>query len=164
MQNDELLIHSRLVITHLHRLALFLQIDGCHSCQRSWTDAVVLLTHICPSGLDDSLQQYLPSFQQQQVDGEKLLRMSHQELLCLGVDRVGHQELVLEAVDLLCSLVSTCVVSVFSRFPVTPALRNLKQDRSKGRPKSSGPDKEHDLKERLTENLVLSVELNPELL
>ncbi|KAF0023940.1 hypothetical protein F2P81_024570 [Scophthalmus maximus] len=54
--------------------------------------------------LDDSLQQYVPSFQRQQVDGEKLLRMSHQELLCLGVSRVGHQELVLEAVDLLCAL------------------------------------------------------------
>lgn len=55
-------------------------------------------------GLDDSLQQYVPSFQQQQVDGEKLLRVSHQELLTLGVSRVGHQELVLEAVDLLCAL------------------------------------------------------------
>lgn len=59
------------------------------------------------SGLDDSLQHYIPSFQQQQVDGEKLLRMSHQELLSLGVTRVGHQELVLEAVDLLCALVSS---------------------------------------------------------
>ncbi|KAK9531901.1 hypothetical protein VZT92_011293 [Zoarces viviparus] len=56
------------------------------------------------SGLDDSLQQYIPSFQQQQVDGEKLLRTSHQELLSLGLSRVGHQELVLEAVDLLCAL------------------------------------------------------------
>ncbi|KAM3602309.1 uncharacterized protein V6R79_001671 [Siganus canaliculatus] len=55
-------------------------------------------------GLDDGLQQYVDSFQQQQVDGEKLLRMSHQELLSLGVMRVGHQELVLEAVDLLCAL------------------------------------------------------------
>lgn len=55
-------------------------------------------------GLDDSVQQYIPSFQQQQVDGEKLLRMSHQELLSLGIARVGHQELVLEAVDLLCAL------------------------------------------------------------
>lgn len=55
-------------------------------------------------GLDDSLQPYISSFHQQQVDGEKLLRMSHQELLSLGVLRVGHQELVLEAVDLLCAL------------------------------------------------------------
>lgn len=63
--------------------------------------------HLCtPPGLDDSLQQYIPSFQQQQVDGDKLLKMSHQELLSLGVMRVGHQELILEAVDLLCALVS----------------------------------------------------------
>ncbi|KAG7220541.1 hypothetical protein INR49_017978 [Caranx melampygus] len=66
---------------------------------------------LCPC-LDDSLQQYVPSFQQQQVDGEKLLRMSHQELLSLGVSRVGHQELVLEAVDLLCALVSNLSVAV----------------------------------------------------
>ncbi|KAM9840759.1 connector enhancer of kinase suppressor of ras 3-like [Aulostomus maculatus] len=55
-------------------------------------------------GLDDSLQQYISSFQQQQVDGEKLLRTSHQDLLFLGVSKVGHQELMLEAVDLLCAL------------------------------------------------------------
>ncbi|KAK5852578.1 hypothetical protein PBY51_006431 [Eleginops maclovinus] len=55
-------------------------------------------------GLDDSLHQYMPAFQRQQVDGEKLLRMSNQELLSLGMMRVGHQELVLEAVDLLCAL------------------------------------------------------------
>ncbi|KAI9528363.1 hypothetical protein NQZ68_022055 [Dissostichus eleginoides] len=54
--------------------------------------------------LDDSLQQYMPALQRQQVDGEKLLRLSHQELLSLGLTRVGHQELVLEAVDLLCAL------------------------------------------------------------
>lgn len=61
---------------------------------------------LCPPGLDDSLQQYTPSFQRQQVDGDKLLKMSHQELLSLGVMRVGHQELILEACDLLCALVS----------------------------------------------------------
>lgn len=78
--------------------------------------AVCLLSHargavssrapLCPPGLDDSLQQYTSSFQRQQVDGEQLLKMSHQELLSLGVGRVGHQELILEACDLLCALVS----------------------------------------------------------
>ena len=58
-------------------------------------------------GLDDSLQPYIPSFQLQAVPGERLLRLTHQELLSLGVGRVGHQELLLEAVDLLCALVST---------------------------------------------------------
>ncbi|XP_077409462.1 connector enhancer of kinase suppressor of ras 3-like [Vanacampus margaritifer] len=55
-------------------------------------------------GLDDSLQQYLPAFRWQQVDGEKLLKLTHQELTTLGVVKVGHQELMLEAVDLLCAL------------------------------------------------------------
>lgn len=55
-------------------------------------------------GLEDGLQPYVSSFLQQQVDGQKLLRLTHQDLLALGVARVGHQELVLEAVDLLCSL------------------------------------------------------------
>lgn len=55
-------------------------------------------------GLDDSLQQYISSFEREKIDGEQLLKMSHQELLSLGVSRIGHQELVLEAVDLLCAL------------------------------------------------------------
>ncbi|XP_053737917.1 connector enhancer of kinase suppressor of ras 3 isoform X2 [Synchiropus splendidus] len=56
------------------------------------------------TGLDDCLHQYIQSFQRQQVNGEQLLRLSHQELLSLGLTRVGHQELMLEAVDLLCAL------------------------------------------------------------
>ncbi|XP_061609948.1 connector enhancer of kinase suppressor of ras 3 isoform X2 [Phyllopteryx taeniolatus] len=56
------------------------------------------------TGLDDSLQQYLPAFRWQRVDGEKLLKMTHQELTTMGVVKVGHQELMLEAVDLLCAL------------------------------------------------------------
>ncbi|KAM9798288.1 connector enhancer of kinase suppressor of ras 3-like [Neosynchiropus ocellatus] len=55
-------------------------------------------------GLDDCLHQYIQTFQSQQVDGEKLLRLTHQDLLSLGLTRVGHQELMLEAVDLLCAL------------------------------------------------------------
>lgn len=56
------------------------------------------------AGLDDCLQQYLPSFEREKIDGEQLLKISHQDLLQLGATRVGHQELVLEAVDLLCAL------------------------------------------------------------
>ncbi|XP_068198596.1 connector enhancer of kinase suppressor of ras 3-like isoform X2 [Antennarius striatus] len=56
------------------------------------------------TGVDDRLQPYLRSFQQQQVDGQQLLRLSHQELLALGVEGAGHQELLLGAVDLLCAL------------------------------------------------------------
>ncbi|XP_067099170.1 connector enhancer of kinase suppressor of ras 3-like isoform X1 [Osmerus mordax] len=55
-------------------------------------------------GLDDSLQQYVPNFEKEKISGEQLLKISHQDLEELGVARIGHQELVLEAVDLLCAL------------------------------------------------------------
>lgn len=57
------------------------------------------------SGLDDSLKQYIPNFEKQKIDGQQLLKISHQDLEALSVSRVGHQELILEAVDLLCALV-----------------------------------------------------------
>ncbi|XP_023693739.1 connector enhancer of kinase suppressor of ras 2-like [Paramormyrops kingsleyae] len=55
-------------------------------------------------GLDDCLQQYIKNFEREQVGGDQLLRITHQELEDLGVSRIGHQELILEAVDLLCAL------------------------------------------------------------
>lgn len=61
------------------------------------------------AGLDDCLQQYVCVFERGGVSGERLLRISHAELEELGVSRIGHQELILEAVDLLCALVIFCV-------------------------------------------------------
>ncbi|XP_065444920.1 connector enhancer of kinase suppressor of ras 3 isoform X1 [Chrysemys picta bellii] len=55
-------------------------------------------------GLDDCLQQYVPKFEREKINGEQLLQISHQDLEELGISRIGHQELVLEAVDLLCAL------------------------------------------------------------
>jgi hypothetical protein len=52
------------------------------------------------------LQQYTQTFEREKVGGDQLLRITHQELEDLGVSRIGHQELILEAVDLLCALVS----------------------------------------------------------
>lgn len=57
-------------------------------------------------GLDDCLQQYVHKFEREKINGEQLLQISHQDLEDLGISRIGHQELVLEAVDLLCALVS----------------------------------------------------------
>uniref|UniRef100_A0A3B4XUS0 Connector enhancer of kinase suppressor of Ras 2 n=1 Tax=Seriola lalandi dorsalis TaxID=1841481 RepID=A0A3B4XUS0_SERLL len=54
--------------------------------------------------LDDCLQQYIKTFEKEKVGGDQLLRITHQELEDLGVSRIGHQELILEAVDLLCAL------------------------------------------------------------
>uniref|UniRef100_A0A673JGX6 Cnksr family member 3 n=1 Tax=Sinocyclocheilus rhinocerous TaxID=307959 RepID=A0A673JGX6_9TELE len=59
---------------------------------------------LCVSGLDDSLQQYVPNFEREKISGEQLLKISHQDLEELTMTRVGHQELILEAVDLLCAL------------------------------------------------------------
>ena len=58
-------------------------------------------------GLDDCLQQYVHKFEREKINGEQLLQISHQDLEELGVTRIGHQELVLEAVDLLCALVGS---------------------------------------------------------
>uniref|UniRef100_A0A7N8YP00 Cnksr family member 3 n=1 Tax=Mastacembelus armatus TaxID=205130 RepID=A0A7N8YP00_9TELE len=55
-------------------------------------------------GLDDSLQQYVSNFEREKISGDQLLKITHQDLEELGVARIGHQELVLEAVDLLCAL------------------------------------------------------------
>jgi hypothetical protein len=57
------------------------------------------------AGLDDCLQQYIKNFEREKINGEQLLHITHQELEELGVTRIGHQELILEAVDLLCALV-----------------------------------------------------------
>lgn len=67
------------------------------------------LSHVHP-GLDDSLQQYVSNFEREKICGEQLLKITHQDLEELGVARIGHQELVLEAVDLLCALVSISTV------------------------------------------------------
>ncbi|MCJ8733927.1 hypothetical protein PDJAM_G00229400 [Pangasius djambal] len=55
-------------------------------------------------GLDDCLQQYIKNFEREKISGEQLLHITHQELEELGITRIGHQELILEAVDLLCAL------------------------------------------------------------
>ncbi|XP_062856459.1 connector enhancer of kinase suppressor of ras 2-like [Trichomycterus rosablanca] len=55
-------------------------------------------------GLDDCLQQYIKNFEREKIGGEQLLHITHQELEELSVTRIGHQELILEAVDLLCAL------------------------------------------------------------
>lgn len=60
-------------------------------------------------GLDDCLQQYVHKFEREKINGEQLLQISHQDLEDMGITRIGHQELVLEAVDLLCALVSEVV-------------------------------------------------------
>ncbi|XP_025099133.1 connector enhancer of kinase suppressor of ras 2-like [Pomacea canaliculata] len=53
------------------------------------------------SGLDDAVSQYVECFKERGVDGKKLMMLNHADLEKLGIRKLGHQELVLEAVDLL---------------------------------------------------------------
>ncbi|XP_076466111.1 uncharacterized protein LOC143297590 [Babylonia areolata] len=55
-------------------------------------------------GLDESVAQYVELFEQEGVDGKRLLMLNHYDLEKIGISKLGHQELVLEAVDLLRSL------------------------------------------------------------
>lgn len=57
------------------------------------------------SGLDDVIQQYVVHFKDKDVNGKKLMMLTHYDLEKIGVRKLGHQELILEAVDLLRSLV-----------------------------------------------------------
>uniref|UniRef100_W5ME50 Connector enhancer of kinase suppressor of Ras 1 n=1 Tax=Lepisosteus oculatus TaxID=7918 RepID=W5ME50_LEPOC len=53
-------------------------------------------------GLEPSLQQY--PFEEWHLTGQDLLQLSYKDLEGLGVKKIGHQELLLEAVEKLCSL------------------------------------------------------------
>ncbi|KAK7153060.1 hypothetical protein R3I93_011084 [Phoxinus phoxinus] len=53
-------------------------------------------------GLDAPLQQY--SLSEWQLSGSDLLQLSSSRLENLGVHKIGHQELILEAVEKLCAL------------------------------------------------------------
>lgn len=55
---------------------------------------------------------YLDSFSNNQVSGEKLLNMRPYILEELGVNVIGHQEIILEAVEHLRNFVSVDVLSV----------------------------------------------------
>lgn len=61
-------------------------------------------------GLDDAVHDYIPNFVLERVDGRKLLMLSHSDLDKLGVTKLGHQELILEGVDLLKSLVRLIIL------------------------------------------------------
>ncbi|XP_076151676.1 connector enhancer of kinase suppressor of ras 1 isoform X2 [Alosa pseudoharengus] len=54
-------------------------------------------------GLEAPLQQY--PFSEWRLSGIDLLQLTSQELETLGVTKIGHQELILEAVEKLCALI-----------------------------------------------------------
>ncbi|KAJ3613428.1 hypothetical protein NHX12_019677 [Muraenolepis orangiensis] len=54
------------------------------------------------NGLDSPIQQY--PFSDWELSGDSLLQLTSEDLQRLGVHKIGHQELILEAVEKLCSL------------------------------------------------------------
>ncbi|XP_053867956.1 connector enhancer of kinase suppressor of ras 1 isoform X1 [Malaclemys terrapin pileata] len=67
-----------------------------------WTWAIWEQLRLPLSGLDKALQEY--PFETWSLTGNDLLQLSYRRLEELGLRRVGHQELVLEAVEQLCAL------------------------------------------------------------
>lgn len=57
-------------------------------------------------GLDSVIIPYIKYFIDTDVNGQKLLDMQPNDLDKIGVQKIGHQELILEAVDLLRNFVS----------------------------------------------------------
>ncbi|XP_064618161.1 connector enhancer of kinase suppressor of ras 2-like isoform X2 [Liolophura sinensis] len=55
-------------------------------------------------GLDDVVLPYVHFFLNNGINGKKLLMLTHQDLEDFGITKLGHQELILEAVDLLRAL------------------------------------------------------------
>lgn len=55
-------------------------------------------------GLDDSILPYVQFFVNNQINGCRLLLLTAQDLVNLNITKVGHQEIILEAVELLRNL------------------------------------------------------------
>lgn len=55
-------------------------------------------------GLDEAILPYIHYFVNNQVDGKRLLQLSPDDLPSLRVTKIGHQEIVLQAVELLRSI------------------------------------------------------------
>lgn len=58
------------------------------------------------TGLEDEIQPYTQFFVNNKVNGCQLLTLARDDLTNLNMTKIGHQELVLEAVELLRQLVS----------------------------------------------------------
>lgn len=65
----------------------------------------ILTSPLC-TGLEGINNAYIKAFANNQIDGIKLLNLRPYELEELGIIAVGHQEIILEAVELLKNFVS----------------------------------------------------------
>ena len=72
-----------------------------------------------PAGLDRVLEPYIPQFVRAGVKGQQLLNLTNMDLKKLGMVKVGHQEMLLEAVSLIYAIVriSHNNLCSFTRYP-----------------------------------------------
>lgn len=97
-------LHTHTILyIHVHRLAQYNYLtsySGFFSFLSSY-----LTSHSCvvtrSLGLDSSVLPYVPFFSNNGVGGCKLLLLSCDDLEKLNVHKIGHQEIILEGVDLL---------------------------------------------------------------
>jgi SAM domain (Sterile alpha motif) len=58
------------------------------------------------SGLDDGISQYSNNFITNDVTGSQLFALTNDELLEMGITKIGHQEMLLDSISLLEAIVS----------------------------------------------------------
>lgn len=66
------------------------------------------------SGLDDTLLPYIRDIVEQDINGHRLLSTIVEDLPILKIEKLGHQEIFMGAVDLLREFVSVAYGSVVS--------------------------------------------------
>lgn len=57
------------------------------------------------------MYQYMEAFSNNHVDGERLINLRSSTLEAMGIECIGHQEIILEAVEHLRNFVSTLSTS-----------------------------------------------------
>ncbi|XP_052088108.1 CNK3/IPCEF1 fusion protein-like isoform X1 [Mytilus californianus] len=72
-----------------------------HILYENWSPALV---SDWIKGLDEATPQYADLILEHGIGGRKLLMLTHYDLEKIGINKLGHQELILEAVDLLKTL------------------------------------------------------------
>ncbi|XP_013416509.1 connector enhancer of kinase suppressor of ras 3-like [Lingula anatina] len=55
-------------------------------------------------GLDDAMLPYYHFFLNESIDGKHLMSLTYDDLDRIGITKIGHQEMILEATNLLASL------------------------------------------------------------
>ena len=66
------------------------------------------------AGLDSSVSGYTDQFTRARITGKQLLMMTNDDLERIGVNNLGHQEILLQSIALLQSLVIATTITTFT--------------------------------------------------